>query len=291
VIHPPGTAEMPGPFSVADLTADLRRLGVARGDKLIVHVSLAAIGWISGGGVALLHALQRAVGPPGCVLVPTFTTYLTDPALWLQRPIPAGWRAKVRDTLPGFQPDLHAAQPGLGRFPEIVRSAPGAVRSRHPIFSLAAVGDGAARLLDDSPYDWALGRQGPLGRLVEARGRVLVIGLPWWAKCTMFHLAEHLADYPGRRMYALPGRVATPQRSHWIDTSQLVFHDGDFAPLGAALAGLATAAPVGGAPATLLDATAVVEAAASWLCAHRDLRGFRFGPPHQDAVPAPAGRL
>jgi aminoglycoside 3-N-acetyltransferase len=291
VIHPPGAADLPGPFSVADLVADLRRLGVSPGDKLIVHVSVAAIGWVSGGGVALLHALQRAVGRRGCIVVPTFTTYLTDPALWLRRPIPAGWRAKVRDTLPGFQPDLHAAQPGLGRFPEIVRSAPGAVRSRHPIFSLAAVGDGAAALLDGSPYDWALGCRGPLGRLVEAGGRVLVIGLPWWAKCTMFHLAEHLADYPGRRMYALPGRVAAGQRSRWVETSQLVFHDADFPQLGTALAEFASSAPVGAATASLLDATAVADAAARWLCAHRDLRGFQFGPPHEASRPAPAGRL
>ena len=258
---------------------------------MIVHVSLSSLGWVIGGGVALLKALVRAVGTRGCVVAPTFTTYLTDPAMWVHRGVPPHWHAKIRSSLPGFDPNLHGAQPGIGRFAEIVRTAPDAVRSPHPLYSFAALGDGALPLLADSPQDWTLGCRGPLGRFAGAGGRVLAIGVAWWAKCTVFHLAEHMADYPGRRMYTLPGRVAAVGADTWVATQQLVFHDGDFADLGRHLAGLAVHGTVGAAPAAVLPAAAVADAAAAWLLRHRDLRGARFPKPYGNARPAPAGPL
>jgi aminoglycoside 3-N-acetyltransferase len=291
VIHPPASAGTAGPFGADDIVADLRRLGLRPGDIVMVHVSLSSLGWVIGGGVALLQALLRTVGTTGCIVVPTFTTYLTDPALWVNRAVPPQWHGRIRSSLPGFQPDLHGTQPGIGRFAEVVRTASAAVRSVHPIYSFAALGAGARPLLADSPRDWALGSRGPLGRFADSGGRVLAIGIPWWSKCTTFHLAEHLADYPGRMMYTLPGRVATPAGDNWIHTHQLVFHDGDFPDLGRDLAGLAISGSVGTAAAAVLDAPTVAAAATSWLLAHRDLRGAKFPRPYADARPAPAGQL
>lgn len=291
MIHPPAPAGTPGPFGPDDLAVDLVRLGLRSGDTVIVHVSLSSLGWVIGGGVALLRALRATVGPAGCVVVPTFTTYLTDPALWVSRAVPEPWHAKIRSELPGFDPDLHVTQPGIGRFAEIVRTSADAVRSRHPIYSLAATGQQAAALLADSPYDWALGGRGPLGRFADAGGKVLAIGIPWWSKCTVFHLAEHLADYPGRLMYDLPARAVTAGASAWVPTRQLVFHDGDFAGLGRDLGHLAACDTVGAAPAALLNAAAVTDAATAWLHTHRDLRRARFPRPYQHATPAPAGPL
>jgi len=107
----------------------------------------------------------------------------------------------------------------------------------------------------------------------------------------IFHQTQHMADYPGRMMYTFPGRVAGPDGDTWIHTHQLVFHDGDFAALGRDVGDLAVCGTVGAAPAAVLPAAAVADAAAAWLLGHRDLRGARFGRPYENARPAPAGPL
>lgn len=292
MIHTAATSETPGPFGAADLVGGLRALGVATGDLLIVHASIRSLGWVSGGGVALVQALHEAVGPRGAVIVPTFTTYMSDPSMWTGRPVPREWWDSIRDTLPGFDRDLHAGQPGLGRFPEIVRAHGAAVRSGHPLFSLAGIGAAAVPVLADSPYDWALGVDSPLQRLVDAGGRMLTLGIPWWSKCTLFHLAEHQADYPGRLAYTIPARVQGPGGPRWEPTRQLVFHDGDFAAMGAACANAVLAeGTVGASAAVLVDGGKLVSAAGRWLVEHRDLKGARLQPPFHQAVPAPAGAL
>ncbi len=292
MIHPAASASTPGPFCALDLARDLRRLGISGGDIVFVHASIRSVGWIIGGGVALLEALRGAVGPSGAIIVPTFTTYLSDPKMWTNRQVPPEWWDSIRTSLPGFDRYLHASQPGLGRFPEIVRTDRTAMRSGHPLFSLAGVGGAAQRLLSDSPYDWALGVHGPLGRIAEAGGKVLALGIPWWSRCTLFHLAEHRADYPGRLMYVIPARVATPEGPSWLLTRQLVFHDGDFEVMGAACEPARLAAgTVGAAPANLLDGPRLVSAATRWLTEHRDLTRFRLQPPFHEATRAPVGPL
>jgi aminoglycoside 3-N-acetyltransferase len=292
MIHPAATLATPGPFSSLDLTRDLRTLGVSTGEIVLVHASIRSLGWVSGGGVALLEALREAVGPRGAVIVPTFTTYMSDPQMWTARPVPPAWWESIRTTLPGFDRHLHASQPGLGRFPEIVRTHGTAVRSGHPLFSLAGVGEAAASLLADSPHDWALGVNGPLQRITDAGGKILTIGIPWWSRCTLFHLAEHQADYPGRLMYTIPARIQTPDGPRWEPTKQLVFHDGDFEPMGAACGhALLGTGTVGAAEAVLVDGAQLVSGAARWLIGHRNLTRARLQPPFHEATAAPAGAL
>lgn len=284
MIHPAATSGVPGPFSTADLFAGLREIGVCTGDRLVLHVSLRSLGWVSGGPVALLQALLKAVGEAGTLMVPTFTTYLTDPAAWVARPVPDAWISAVRATLPGFDPDLHAVQPGLGRFPELLRSHPKARRSLHPVYSMAAIGADARELTSDTPLDWALGEQSPLGRVAHCGAKVLAIGVPWWSRCTWFHLSEHRAHYPGRLMYEMP--MCT--RDGWITTQQLVFHDGDFETLGhVAESAVLSRGSIGAAASTLVDGSRLSSTIERWLPTGRDLTSSHPSPPFHRAVPAP----
>jgi len=49
---------------------EVRRLGVAPGDLLMVHASLHSIGPMSGGADGVLDALAEAIGPGGTLFLP-----------------------------------------------------------------------------------------------------------------------------------------------------------------------------------------------------------------------------
>lgn len=289
MLHSRAEPETPGPFSRVELARDFTELGLAPGDTVMVHASVGSVGWISGGAVALFQALRDAVGPRGTVVVPAFTTYLSDPASWVRRSVPRQWWPAVRASLPPFDPDLHAAQPGLGRFPEVVRSAAGRVRSAHPVYSLAAAGAGAGPLLAEHPLDWGLGADSPLVGLLTVRAKVLLLGVGW-DKCTLLHLSEHLTPYPGRRAHHLSVPVDDTGVTRWVESRQLVFYEGDFPAIGAHAErhGAVRRGLVGRATARLCDAVSLVSAANDWLREHRDLTHAVLPDYLREVAPAPA---
>ena len=59
-------------FTGADLEHGLRQLGVQMGMALEVHCSLSEFGYLEGGADTVLHALMRAVGKDGSIVMPAF---------------------------------------------------------------------------------------------------------------------------------------------------------------------------------------------------------------------------
>ena len=141
-------------------------IGLASGDAVVVHASLHAVGL---GADEVIGALLDAVGPRGLVVMPTFT-YDNE----------------------AFAPDL----PGrTGTLAEAFRRRPDALRSAHPTYSVAAVGTGAADLLDGHDRAGATGVDSPLGRLAAAGGHVLLLGVGHTANTTV-HVGEFQAGAP-----------------------------------------------------------------------------------------------
>ena len=78
----PDHMEADQPRTRDSLAADLRTLGVQAGEVLVVHSSLSALGWVSGGPVAVIQALQDVLTQDGTLVMPAQSTDLTDPAGW-----------------------------------------------------------------------------------------------------------------------------------------------------------------------------------------------------------------
>ena len=142
-----------------------------------------------------------------------------DPSEWQHPPVPEAWWQTIRDHTPGYNP-LTTPSRGLGVVPELLRTWPGARRSAHPAFSLAAVGPQAEYLTEGHALEEDSGDRSPLGKLYELDGHVLLLGVDHWSN-TSLHLAEFRADYPGKRnlrtRVAFLGDMLLDQRLEPID--------------------------------------------------------------------------
>ena len=232
----------------------------------MVHAALRAIGPIVGGPDALIEALCDVVGPEGTILG------YTD---WQgQEEIDAGID---RADIAPFDPLISRATRDNGFFPEALRTTPGALRSGNPGASVAALGGKAAWFTADHPLDYGYGPGSPLAKLVQARGKVLMLGAPL-DTMTLLHHAEHLADLPGKHIKRYDAPILVEGRTTWrafeeIDTSHPVIDGLDedyFATIAEAFlaTGQGRRGSVGQAPAVLVPAPEIVAFAVDWLERH-----------------------
>ena len=240
------------PLSRDELTASLRRLGVADGDLVMVHASLRAIGPVEDGAAGVVRALDAAVSPSGTVMM----------------------TLGAREDGEPFDCHLTPADPDIGVLAEIFRQTPGTLVSDHPEGRFGARGRLAEALLRDVPWDDYYGPGSPLERLIEAQGRVLRLGADR-DTVTVIHYAEYLADVPDKRRVLRQPLVRTPdgpriQAVHCLDDSGgIVNYPGEdyFAQILDAFL-TATASPrgsIGQARSELIDAAALVNFAAQWM--------------------------
>ena len=256
------------PRTRASLGAELRALGVRLGETLLVHSSLSALGWVIGGQVAVVQALLDAVGPAGTVVVPTQSTWNSDPSEWHAPPVPAEWWPTIRANLPAYDPATSPGR-GMGQISEAVRTWPGAVRSAHPQTSFAAVGPQAAALLAVHDLDCRFGDRSPLAALAKAGAKVLLLGAGF-DSCTSFHLAEtRIVDAPTEQQSC--AMTTHDGGRGWVTYTDTVADEGDFATIGEAYqaTGAVTSGWVGSTWAGLFDLSPAVAFAADWIRVHR----------------------
>jgi aminoglycoside 3-N-acetyltransferase len=169
------------------LVEDLRALGLAAGDRVVVHSSLRAVGHVPGGAETVVDALLEVLGPEGLLVFPafTYTTARFDPAI----------------------------EPGrTGAIAEAARLRPGAVRSLHPTHSVAALGSGARELCANHEDVAGTDIDSPLDRLARAGGFVLLLGVGHIANTTV-HVGEFRAGAP---------YLSTPYGPSWPRVHEIV---------------------------------------------------------------------
>lgn len=159
------------PASVAQLTEQLRALGVRPGGALLVHTSFRAVRPVEGGPLGLIQALRDALGARGTLVMPTMTDGAT--------------RFDPRST------PTHE----MGVTAETFWRQPGVVRSTHPGASFAAEGPLAEAICAPQPLSPPHGPESPVGQVHTLGGQVLLLGVTQ-SESTTLHLAEAIARVP-----------------------------------------------------------------------------------------------
>jgi aminoglycoside N3'-acetyltransferase len=236
----------------ATLIAQLRALGLRRGDLVMIHASMRRAGPVMGGAAGLIEALLQALGSEGTLLM-VLGAVEGEPFDALTSPVDVadmGVLAEAFRTFPGVQVNDHAAD----RF--------------------AALGPGAAFLLEPSPLHDYHGPGSVLERFTQRGGKVLRLGADS-DTITLTHYAEYLADLPDKRRVRRR-YVRADIGEQWIESLDdsdgiAQWSGGDYFPqifLDYRASGAVRTHPVGRCSAELLDATDFVRFAVRWMNQH-----------------------
>ena len=91
------------PATFESLRRDFQKLGVKKGDHLLLHASLSAMGYVCGGSSTVLEALMNVLGTEGTLMMPAHSSDNTDPATWRNPPVPESWWPMIRSHSPPFE--------------------------------------------------------------------------------------------------------------------------------------------------------------------------------------------
>lgn len=240
-----------------ELVTGLQQLGVALGDRVVVHSSLSSLGHVLGGADALIRALLSAIGPTGTLMVPYFTDYVT--------------RRKI------FNP-THPPPSEVGVVTNRLRNWPGAILSLCPSHTVVALGPDAARLVENHAFVSPVGKDSPFDRLAKIGGKVLLLGVNQCTNTTI-HTGEAYAsapywgqkrpDRPAGLWVFLPGRGKT-----WLPLMEAPGCSLGFERIDPYLKAhnLVTYGQIGRARCRLMGGQALIDAVVDFL--HRDPGGL-----------------
>jgi aminoglycoside 3-N-acetyltransferase len=260
------TRDQPLPITVASLKNDLMSLGVKPGMVLLVHSSLSSLGWVCGGAVAVIEALESVLTSDGTLVMPTHSGELSNPAPWENPPVPEAWWQTIRDTMPAFQPDLTPTR-GMGMIPETFRKQNGVMRSYHPQVSFAAWGKYAQKVTENHGLEFSLGETSPLARIYDLHGYVLLLGVGH-GNNTSLHLAEHRSSYKSKKVIQQSAPIFVNGQRVWKTFDDIETDSEDFETIGAAFAeetGLEQKGKIGQAETQLVPQRELVDFAVKWM--------------------------
>jgi len=255
------------PVTVDRLRSDLRTLALEPGDTVLVHCSLSALGWVSGGAPAVVDSLQEVLTEAGTLAMPTHSTQLSDPARWENPPVPDFWIERIRETAPPFRAPVTPTRT-MGAVAECFRGYPEVVRSDHPTHSVAVWGSESERVVSEHPLDRPHGEDSPLATLSDLDSKVLRLGV---TANTSLHLAENRAANARYGENGAP--VLVDGEREWATFEEIESED-DFRALETDFErerpGAVRRGPVGEAEATLCEMRPLVEFGAEWFEENRD---------------------
>jgi aminoglycoside N3'-acetyltransferase len=167
-------------FKVQDFSKNLSKLGLKKGDVLLIHNSLFNFGIPSDCKInelptRIFNELKSAIGDEGTIAVPTFNF----------------------DFCKGLPFDKHETpSKNMGVFSEFIRELPEAKRSHHPMQSIAVVGAKSDYIVENDTES-SFSSNGPFDRLKTLNGKILLLGADF-NSVSMIHWVEEKYEVPYR---------------------------------------------------------------------------------------------
>jgi aminoglycoside 3-N-acetyltransferase len=241
-------------------------------DLVMLHASVRAVGSLLGGPDILIHALVDVVGQGGTVMMyvdwEDAAQHLTGHA------VAESLDPQILDAFPPFDPRTSRARRAYGILPEFLRTWPTSYRSGNPDASVTAVGNNAEWVCRDHPLHYGYGLGSPLAKLVEAQGKVLLLGSPL-ENVTLLHYVEHMAQLPNKRTIRYQEPLLINGVKQWVtieefDTGNPIVAEaweGYFGDVvrGYLSTGKGQAGKVGQAQSYLFDAADLYRYAVAWM--------------------------
>ncbi len=202
------------------LHLSLEEMGLQIGDTVIAHVSLSKLGYIIGGERAVIGAIIDTIGKKGTLVMPSFSETLSFPLRWTSPRLPEeSWADVMRNSEP-WDRVLTPIDSSIGAVARCLKQFPKCRRSNHPLFSFVALGNQSKFVIAPHRLGDQLGQNSPLSRLYDLDAKVLLLGCGWQS-CSILHLAEHRATWPGKQFYL--ERVPMLQKKHfWSKRSKRI---------------------------------------------------------------------
>ncbi|MEN8157830.1 MAG: AAC(3) family N-acetyltransferase [Bacteroidota bacterium] len=169
------------------LVADLKKLGVKKGDSLNLKISLKSIGFVEGGPDAVIQAILDVVGEEGTIVGESFVN--------------SHHLSKLKKQTILSEPDTSSY---AGAIANAMIKFPGAIRSTHPIHRFSAIGARAKELMDNhTPDSYAynvlkvLAETGGKNLKIGADGKVVGVGTTHVA----IGMLQLVQDYPNEGIH------------------------------------------------------------------------------------------
>ncbi|NHK30677.1 MAG: AAC(3) family N-acetyltransferase [Asgard group archaeon] len=251
------------------LKKDFCKIGLQKGDIVIVHSSMSKIGWIIGEAVTVIRALMEILTEEGTLVMPTMSSGNTDPANWNYPSVPKDWHPIIRKEMPPYDPVLSQTR-GMGRIPEQFRVFPNVLRSKHPQASFAAWGKFSREITKDHIVEETFGKGSPIEKVYQLNGKILLIGVHHSSN-TSLHFAEYLSNLPNFPIEQQGAAMYENSKRIWKSWKEIKYDADDFVEIGLAFEKSINykTANIGLAESRLVLSREIVDFAVRWLQENR----------------------
>ena len=162
-----------------DIKNSLSLLEIRKGDIVLVHSALTSIGYVDGGADTVIDALLETVGDEGTIVMSSLTNW--DKAF-----------------------DAKTSPSAVGKISETFRKRENAVRSLHPVHSVAAIGKSAEYIAaGHDTCETGCGMGTPYMKIHDLGGKIMLLGVDM-DRNTFMHTIEVEADAKYLKQIEIP---------------------------------------------------------------------------------------